>query len=286
MNIIAKRFKLIQKYGSGQFGSVCKAQCIKTNKMYAVKLEHLSCEFRILKHESTILHYLNTQKCCNIPYIYYYGNQSPYICMVISFYDYSLKQEKSTMCLNDKIKWWNTAITCIEKIHKSGIVHRDLKPEHFMRSISSGGEWNLIDFGLSTSYLVNGDHIDDTLKNNIIGTPNYASYYVLQGHDVVRRDDFISLFYIFLDILCDNILNIDLYKCIDEEFCEPTCIDFPYNKWLSLQREWSNVYQKLEIDEKIKKLVIYDYLLAITMHCERLGFYDKPNYSNFLINCI
>jgi hypothetical protein len=60
-----------------------------------------------------------------------------------------------------------------------------------------------IDFGLSTFYLnEKREHIlDEKRDENLTGSPKWMSYYLHLGHRASRRDDLISLGYIFMYLL-------------------------------------------------------------------------------------
>ena len=272
MNIIGKKYKLIEKLGQGQFGSVCKAQCLKTNTYYAVKMESQDAYFSLLKHESTILFYLNNQKCTNIPHIFYYCVANPYTCMVLTYCETIL--DPSTMTINNKIYWWNTMLSAMEKMHKAGIVHRDLKPDHFMKK---NDQWYIIDFGLATSFLENGIHIKETAKEHIVGTPNYVSYYVHEGRDVTRRDDFLSLVYIFMEIVYGTFLETFERKSEGDM----THINHAYNIWLHEQKEWDHIMTKLSQQSND---IVKTTLLSALIHVQHLGFNERPNYDTFTLS--
>jgi serine/threonine protein kinase len=86
----------------------------------------------------------------------------------------------------------------LEILHEHGIVHRDLKPKNIMLDYSKQ-EVNLIDFGLSASYLnQNFVHIPFRSTGTIIGTPLFASNNALMGKEISRRDDIESMVYILI----------------------------------------------------------------------------------------
>lgn len=273
---IANKYVIQNGIGQGNFGSVFEAICLKTKKTYAVKLEKVESSFSLIKHEASILFYLNTQKCTHVPYIYYYGIQTPYNCLVMTYYEGSL--DDNTLTLHEKIKWWNTMLRTIERIHNAGIVHRDLKPAHFMRD--SCGEWNLIDFGMATSFLKDSQHIEEVQKPHIVGSPNYVSYHVHEGKDVVPRDDFISLIYIFWELLYGTFLNkeegvVNKEKEVCSDYTKEH-ISYPYNLWLKEQKSWERLY-------KLQKNHNSEMLVGLLMHGQFLRFKDKPNYEIFII---
>lgn len=278
---IANKYAVVKRIGQGAFGSVFKAECLKTKKPYASKLEKVDTTFSLIKHEAAILHYLNSQKCTHIPYIYYYGIQSPYYCLVMTYYEGSLEGLGSSLSMYEKIIWWNTMINTLKHIHKAGIVHRDLKPAHFMRD--SNQAWNLIDFGLATSFLKDGHQfIDEVPKENIVGSPIYVSFHVHEGKEVVPRDDFISLIYIFWELLYGSFLstsntNMDLLP--EQTDYKREHILHPYNQWLKEQKQWTRLYQLLQTEQQ--EDCCSDMIVGMLIHGQFLTFKDKPNYDNF-----
>ena len=273
---IANKYAILKQIGQGVFGSVFKAECLKTKKHHAVKLEKLDTAFSLIKHEAAILHYLNSQKCSHLPYIYYYGIQVPYYCLVMTYYEGSLADLANSLSLQDKMKWWNTMITTLKQIHKAGIVHRDLKPAHFMRDSNLG--WNLIDFGLATSFLKDGhQHIDEVYKEHIVGSPSYVSFYVHEGKDIGPRDDFVSLIYIFWELLYGSFLSTTNPFVLQEETeFQREHILHPYNQWLKNQKHWTRLYQLKRQEDCCSEMII-----ALLVHGQFLKFKDKPNYDHF-----
>lgn len=271
--IIAKKYKVLEKIGSGRFGAVSKGICLKSQNKVAIKMEKE--ETSLLKHEATVLHYLHSQKCLNIPYLYYYGLQKPNVCIVMSYYSQgSLDVWRQSLLLEEKIVWWNTALDILEHVHKAGIVHRDLKPQHFIRN--DNHEWNLIDFGLATSYLDESqEHIKEVTKNCLLGSPNYISWFVHGGRDVVRRDDFLSLIYLFWELLYGTYLEHD--SNVENKYSVEVSDDF--NVWLRDKKEFSRFYDLLES----KKDNMVNFMVSLLLHAEELKFKDKPNYDIFQI---
>ena len=78
-----------------------------------------------------------------------------------------------------------------------------------------------IDFGLSTFYLnEKRQHIPDGDDgSHLTGTPKWMSYYIHTGHRASRRDDLISLGYVFMFLLRGGNLpwEEDLYRAEKKE---------------------------------------------------------------------
>ena len=63
----------------------------------------------------------------------------------------------------------------------------------------------LVDFGLVTRYIKKGSHIpDDERSEHFNGCIQYADTDKLNFYATSRRDDFLSLFHMFVYLLNDN----------------------------------------------------------------------------------
>jgi serine/threonine protein kinase len=187
--ILSKRYKIIEKIGQGRFSNVYRGAKIKGNTDVAIKME-LSTTMHLLKNEATFLKYLGDQQIRHVPVLHWFGHVENHAFLVLSFYDSCLF---STEYPFEKArKYLQNAITILEAIHEKHVLHRDLKPENFMLK---GDELFLIDFGLATFFL---DDMGDQ-DTGVVGTPKYTSYFVHRGDSFGRRDDLLSLGYIFTE---------------------------------------------------------------------------------------
>lgn len=201
-NCIINNKYIIQKcIGTGKFGTVFRGIYKKTNEHIAIKFEDNTAPFNILKHEANILNMLASHNCRFVPPVYWYGIYNDMKAFIMPYYTCSLDQyikikQLSNGQLNNII---TKMIEVIESIHEHGVIHRDLKPQNFM---VKSGEIYLIDFGLSTFYIdSNSVHILDKQNDCIIGTPKYISYNIHCGNTPSRRDDLISIGYLYIYLL-------------------------------------------------------------------------------------
>ena len=74
MEIINKKYKIINKIGEGSFGLIYKGQNIRTNEYVAIKIEPIENELKLLKNESTIYQYLNNNE--GIPNVKWFGKDN------------------------------------------------------------------------------------------------------------------------------------------------------------------------------------------------------------------
>uniref|UniRef100_A0A6C0B4D7 non-specific serine/threonine protein kinase n=1 Tax=viral metagenome TaxID=1070528 RepID=A0A6C0B4D7_9ZZZZ len=197
--IVNNKYKILDKIGNGQFGNVYKAIHQKTSAQVAIKFENQDGGIKLLQHETTILNYLRNEGVKQIPTVLWYGLYGENLCLVMPLFECSLIQYIQSRTLTPE-KIYNIIRSCLsilESVHKKGVIHRDIKPENIM--IKDGALF-IIDFGFSTFYINDKrEHIrDERSHNDITGTPKWYSYYLHNGLSPSRRDDIISLSYIFL----------------------------------------------------------------------------------------
>ena len=201
MNIIGK-YTIEEEIGKGKFGTVYKGTKIKDQERIAIKIETNQDSMKILKHETSILNYLHRNKCEYIPTVYWFGIYETFPTLVMTYYKNSLddyvKYKTITPKKLDHIM--SMILGILEQIHKHYVIHRDIKPQNIMMK---DGELYIIDFGFATFYLdENNEHMlpNEMPKEFLLGTPKYMSYYIHEGMNPSRRDDLISLGYLYINI--------------------------------------------------------------------------------------
>jgi calcium-dependent protein kinase len=234
-DLVRNRYRLDKEIGNGNFGVVYRAFDIKCNTDVAVKFDTSNIGF--LRHEATILNYLSSNKCKNIPLIHWYGIHQLVPCIVIPFYNYSLSQYIILNKIDESglDNLFNKILKVLESIHALMVIHRDIKPDNFM--FNNKGELVLIDFGLST-FDVNNKKDSYNFTGNVI----YASPNIHKLKAAKAVDDIISATYIYFFILSGGKLpwsNIDdtndindlkIKKIIDHKMIENLEIHFPNNQ--------------------------------------------------------
>jgi serine/threonine protein kinase len=193
------RYEIGEKIGNGKFGNVYKGVNKKTGEKVAIKCEDKNMLVKILKHETTILNYLYRNGCKYVPVIYWYGMVKLDSYLVMPLYDSLLtSNQKFTEPIVNHLMI--KMISILKHVHENYVIHRDIKPQNVMEK---NGEIYLIDFGLSTVYVdEEKKHIANSgSREHIIGTPNYISLNVHHGVEPSRRDDLLSLGYIYLFFL-------------------------------------------------------------------------------------
>lgn len=198
--IINSKYKITGKLGSGKFGNIYKATNIKTNMPVAIKMEDVSATIQLLRHETTILNYLYNEGTRNIPAVFWYGVYGENLCTAMTLFDHSLLDYmKAPMIAETIYSVIGQCVLTLESIHKNFVIHRDIKPENIM---VKDGRARIIDFGLSMFYVnEKREHLVNEPRTELTGTPKWASVFLHQGNSVSRRDDLVSLAYVFLFLL-------------------------------------------------------------------------------------
>ena len=135
------------------------------------------------------------------------------------------------------------------------------------------GDIFLIDFGLATFYLdENGQHYPDKPSDTIIGTPKFVSINIHSGHRYSRRDDLISLGYMYVYMVLGQAPWFSHYMQIQTN--KPLIhIDHPINILLKEQKQYDKLTHYILHGEnsfhQINQYLIYTYALE---------YIDVPKY--------
>ena len=198
MELINKKYILLDNIGSGCFGSIYKGQNIRTKEFVAIKIEPIKDNLKLLKNESKIYQYLNG--CEGIPSVKWFGKDNENYYMVINLLGNSLQDfiKNKSFPLALTLKIGIKVLTILKTIHDKGLVHRDIKPDNFLFGLNNVNNIYLIDFGFCKSYTENGKHNKIKKTNRMIGSNNYASISSHKCYELSRRDDLESLCYMLI----------------------------------------------------------------------------------------
>ena len=178
--LIGNKYKLIERIGKGNFGSIYKAQNIRTNELVAIKVESIARETKLLKRESQILQYLANTSVDNFPELKWFGLDKQNYYMVMNLLGESLSAIKEFFGELDIKETLLIGIQMVERIrmlHQHLLVHRDIKPDNFVFGLGNKKtKLYLIDFGFTRRYTNdNGIHIPFKENCSLLGTPNFVS---------------------------------------------------------------------------------------------------------------
>lgn len=269
--VLNNKYRILDKIGLGKFGVVYKGIHLKTVEFVAIKTESKTSSIKLLKNETTILKYLYDNGSRSTPIVFWYGidNQFTYLVMSyyeISLYDYSIKKQLSIEKID---KTMAVCIDILENIHSNFVLHRDIKPQNFM---ITNDEIYLIDFGFSAFFIdEKGNHMPMNKSENVLGTPKYISYNIHDGFFPTRRDDLISLGYIYIYLFCKELPWDSLKLEENPNQYDEIHILHPKNKQRKTMKECKNLEKiSLQINQKIHKFLNY---------CYALKYDGLPNYN-------
>jgi len=109
-------------------------------------------------------------------------------------------------------------LDCLREFHSKGVLFRDIKPDNFMlakegskkrrkataksvvEDLAESIRW--LDLGCVAMYKsMTNQHEEDAFLG-VIGTPNYASLHMHEGHSPSRRDDYFALGLVLVEFVC------------------------------------------------------------------------------------
>lgn len=274
-NIIGNKYKTIKQIGSGSFGSIFEGINIRTNEKVAIKIELITDELKLLKHESNIYRLLANVD--GVPKIKWYGKDELYYYMVIDLFGESLQDllDKSTkLPFKVVLQIGINVLTILMKIHDNGFIHRDIKPENFLLTLNKPTKIFLIDFGISKPYLINDRHIEFKRKNKFLGTLNFASINAHKFYEQSRRDDLESLVYMliyfffgeldWMEIVNDNDIENENHSINFEDF--------------GTENNYVRSKKELIVNNTNIPKVLLDFYKNVRM----LEFEERPNYEKYI----
>lgn len=269
---------LVTKYiTKGNFGSIFSGKNLKNEKAIVLKFEKKGSKFLTIKHEVKILKYLYDNKIKNVPTVFWFGPYENYLCFIMDEYDISLYDyiECKKMSKKKISSIFIQTVLLLESIHEVFLVHRDIKPQNIM---VHNGELILIDFGFSIFYIdANKKHIVDNKDlDTMIGSINYASYFMHDKYRPYRRDDLISALYIILYTYYRDLpwFHSNMFTEKDENI---HLIDTNRNQEIKKYKSLSSIKTLCEnIDIHIFEIAKYLY---------NLTYFEEPNYL-FIIDLI
>jgi serine/threonine protein kinase len=201
--MLANKYQIIEKINEGSFGSVYKAQNIRTQEIVAIKTESKFNQIKSLKNEAKIYHYLGNLD--GFPELKWFGTTEQSNFLVIHLLGNSLVETihyYKALSLKTVLVCGIQIIQRIKVLHDKLLLHRDIKPSNFLFGLGSDtNKLYLVDFGFAKRYDYNGKHIEQKYIRQIVGSLNFVSLNIHNLVEPSRRDDLESCIYVMLTML-------------------------------------------------------------------------------------
>lgn len=211
---VLNKYELLEEIGSGSFSKIYKVQDTYTNNYYAMKIEQKPKPSETnggngVHPVSLILREANLHSRLSdietIPKMRWFGQDPLSYYMVLPLLKSTFRNVVYQLdAVTEHAAWTNVAqqmLRAVQALHQHAYLHRDIKPDNFM--FDEEGKVFLIDLGMCKKYLTtNGHHVPHKRRppGSILGTANYISVNLHQGHEPSRRDDVESVCYVLWKI--------------------------------------------------------------------------------------
>ena len=189
--IIAERYEILGKIGTGGMADVYKAKDHKLNRFVAVKV--LKQEFR---EDTTFIRKFRSEAQAaaglthpNIVNVFDVGDDDGVYYIVMELIEgITLKEyiaKKGKLSIKEATSIAIQVSMGLEAAHNHGIVHRDVKPQNII--ISTDGKVKVTDFGIARAASSN------TISSNVMGSVHYSSPEQVRGGYSDEKSDIYSL---------------------------------------------------------------------------------------------
>ena len=233
--IIAERYEILQKIGTGGMADVYKAKDHKLNRFVAVKI--LKAEFR---EDTTFIRKFKSEAQAaaglthpNIVNVFDVGDDDGVHYIVMELIEgITLKEyisKKGRLSVKEATSIAIQVSMGLETAHSHGIVHRDVKPQKII--ISTDGKVKVTDFGIARAASSN------TISSNVMGSVHYSSPEQVRGGYSDEKSDIYSLGITLYEMVTgrvpfdgDTTVAIAI-KHLQEEMVPPTAYapELPYS---------------------------------------------------------
>lgn len=205
--VIAERWRLGSKIGSGAFGEVFRATDAKTllqTKAVAIKMEDQSelGEISRLETEYKIYRmlYESNENVVGLTYPYFYGQWTDKQILIMDLHGPSLDKilwKEGAFPMREVLAIGIQVLMRLQYIHSKGFIHRDINPKNMVTGLKDSKTLYIIDFGFAKRFCSGNEkkHIRYKTGQPFIGTPMFSSARTDLGIEQSRRDDLESLGY-------------------------------------------------------------------------------------------
>jgi serine/threonine protein kinase len=230
--VLMGKYRIIEKLGSGGMGMVYKVQHILLNSYFALKFMHPQFadnekNYKRFVREVQVAMNLMHKNIVTIREFGLLSEKMPYLIM-----DYSPGRPLDKVLQNN----WNCdlarsleitrqVLDGLTEAHRHNVIHRDLKPANLLIEQDADGKdvVKIVDFGLAK--LVAEAEQQESLTQEVVGTPLYMAPEQAAGEKVDRRSDIYSVGLILYEMMAGRkAFQARSYQAtlIQQMFLQPT----------------------------------------------------------------
>ena len=199
-DVLAQRFDILKKLGSGGMGVVYQARDRETQTVLAVKVLHPEVAGRKdfisrFKDELVLARKVTHKNVCRV---YEFIRADSVVAISMEYINgeslRTVLDRPQGFSIREGLRITRQMVSGLTEAHAQGVIHRDLKPENIL--IAADGSVKLMDFGIA--------RIADTprLTDFVKGTPGYMSPEQAHGKPVDARTDIYSLGLVMYEVFC------------------------------------------------------------------------------------
>ncbi len=201
--VLAQRYEILSRIGTGGMSDVYKAQDMKLSRFVAIKV--LKQEYAENQNFVTKFH-AEAQAAAglihsNIVGVYDVGEDQGLQYIVMELVEgITLKhyiEKKLRLSVKESISIAIQMAQGLECAHKAGIIHRDVKPQNVI--ISKDGKVKVTDFGIAKAAT------SETITSNVMGSVHYTSPEQARGGYSDEKSDIYSLGIVLFEMLTGRV---------------------------------------------------------------------------------